>query len=231
MSDQRARITRTRLLDAAEAVFQAEGLAHASLERVARRAGMTRGAIYCHFRDKADLFRALLERVDPPLQALIREAHSAALTATPLASLATACRRGLAGLEAPHQRRVHRILLLRCEAFDGIDPPALMARRAERLFDALHGVFRAAQARGQLPADTAPDTLARLLQTLLLGLYHRWLGDATPASLSEEGMTMVETFLFLLGTPGAATHPAPRPEALSRRAHSDTPDIRRGITP
>jgi AcrR family transcriptional regulator len=55
-------LTRERLLDAAEDAFAAEGFGGASLDRIADAAGLTRGAIYSNFTDKADLFAAVLDR-------------------------------------------------------------------------------------------------------------------------------------------------------------------------
>ena len=55
-------LTRQRLLDAAEAAFASEGFGGASLDRIAEAAGLTRGAIYSNFADKADLFAAVLDR-------------------------------------------------------------------------------------------------------------------------------------------------------------------------
>ena len=55
-------VTRQRVLDAAEAAFAHEGFGAASLDRIAEAAGLTRGAIYSSFRDKADLFGAVLDR-------------------------------------------------------------------------------------------------------------------------------------------------------------------------
>ena len=54
--------TREAILDAAEKVFYERGVARSTLEEVARVAGVTRGAIYWHFRDKLDLFLTLNER-------------------------------------------------------------------------------------------------------------------------------------------------------------------------
>jgi AcrR family transcriptional regulator len=47
-----AAITREHLLDAAERVFRERGVAGSTLGEVAAKAGMTRGAVYWHFRDK-----------------------------------------------------------------------------------------------------------------------------------------------------------------------------------
>ena len=54
--------TRNSLLDAAEHLFQARGVSRTSLNDIATAAGTTRGAIYWHFKDKADLFNAMMER-------------------------------------------------------------------------------------------------------------------------------------------------------------------------
>jgi TetR/AcrR family acrAB operon transcriptional repressor len=65
---EEALATRNRLLDAAELLFQAQGVSQTSLQQIAQEAGATRGAIYWHFKDKADLFNAMMERVALPLE-------------------------------------------------------------------------------------------------------------------------------------------------------------------
>lgn len=61
--DQQAR-TRSRLLAAAAAEFSARGFAGTSLEAIAERAGFTKGAVYSNFRNKAELFLALMDERD-----------------------------------------------------------------------------------------------------------------------------------------------------------------------
>lgn len=58
---QRTEATRRKLLDAAERIFARDGFEAARLEDIALAAGYTRGALYANFRDKEDLFLALLE--------------------------------------------------------------------------------------------------------------------------------------------------------------------------
>jgi AcrR family transcriptional regulator len=53
--------TREALLDSALVVFAERGFAAAQLEDIARRAEVTRGALYHHFTGKADLFQATLD--------------------------------------------------------------------------------------------------------------------------------------------------------------------------
>src|SRR6266496_5674514 len=71
-----AAVTREQLLDAAERVFRDRGVAKTSLAEVAAAAGVTRGAVYWHFKDKADLFEAMCERATLPLDALLCEAST-----------------------------------------------------------------------------------------------------------------------------------------------------------
>lgn len=55
-----AAATRDSLIDAALAVFSERGYAAARLEEIAERADLTRGALYHHFSDKAELYLAVL---------------------------------------------------------------------------------------------------------------------------------------------------------------------------
>jgi AcrR family transcriptional regulator len=68
---KRAR-TRTRLIEAAAVVIGEKGFDRASLEDIAALAGMTRGAVYGNFKNKEDLFLALIETqwkpIVPPLK-------------------------------------------------------------------------------------------------------------------------------------------------------------------
>ena len=69
LAKEDALTTRNNLLDAAEYLFLSQGVSRTSLQDIARRAGATRGAVYWHFTDKADLFNAMIERVTLPLEA------------------------------------------------------------------------------------------------------------------------------------------------------------------
>ena len=65
---EEAQATRSHILDTAELVFEQHGVAGTSLHEIAKAAGLTRGAIYWHFQDKADLFNAMMDRATMPLE-------------------------------------------------------------------------------------------------------------------------------------------------------------------
>jgi len=85
--DKRDR-TRATLLEAARALIREKGYERTTLEAVARRAGMTTGAIYGNFKNRDDLFIALGQAYWPPIApkvapgATFAEAMRALATAT-----------------------------------------------------------------------------------------------------------------------------------------------------
>src|SRR5688500_5057118 len=62
-----ARATRDALVEAALELFAERGYSEVGTEEVVARARVTRGALYHHFTDKRDLFRAVHERVEEDL--------------------------------------------------------------------------------------------------------------------------------------------------------------------
>ncbi len=59
----RAHRTRRALLDVGRALFADVGYARTTTGELVRRAGVTRGALYYHFRDKSRLFEAVFDEV------------------------------------------------------------------------------------------------------------------------------------------------------------------------
>lgn len=77
---QDALATRQQLLEAAIGVFAEKGVSRTSLQDIAVAAGTTRGAIYWHFKNKADLFNALMESAILPMeQTMAQIGHNPAL--------------------------------------------------------------------------------------------------------------------------------------------------------
>src|SRR5690606_2202220 len=94
--------TRIALLASAERLFLERGVAHTSLDQIARDAGVTRGAVYWHFQNKAHLFHEMLNQVRlPPEQLAERLYHCGE---QPLRTLRDLCVEAIESLGRSEQR-------------------------------------------------------------------------------------------------------------------------------
>lgn len=76
LRDQQAHQTRERIIKIARSLFAERGFADATVEDVLSGAGIARGALYHHFRDKEDLLRAVYQRALEEVHAKIVAAAS-----------------------------------------------------------------------------------------------------------------------------------------------------------
>lgn len=196
----KAEVTATReaLLNAAEALFLEQGVSNTTLEQIARRAGMTRGAIYWHFRNKADLFDALLDRVQLPLNQLIADLEDQEQAKEPLEGIRQAFHLALTRLSMPHYHRVYTILFHRCEFNDEFNPIENQNRMARESFEHLLKRCRQAKDEGLLHPGLNPRCAARLLHTTMFGLIYDWLRDPSQFCIREEGGKVIDTLFMVL---------------------------------
>lgn len=181
--------TRNALLDAAEAVFWSKGVTRTTLNDIARAAGTTRGAIYHHFRGKADLLNALLDRRRFPQEEELAR-NAADKTVDPLVSLHAICRSALELLAVDAARqRLLAIMMHRCESMGELQKLADRRRddilRSRALFVRL--LTRAAAA-GSLSPNWTPKLAALALHSLMIGLCDQWLRHPESFDLRRDGV-------------------------------------------
>ncbi|MCK7498030.1 MAG: TetR family transcriptional regulator [Comamonadaceae bacterium] len=192
---EEAEATRSRILDAAELTFQQRGVSGTSLEDIARSAGVTRGAIYWHFRDKADLFEAMMDRVVLPLESQLLSSGDPEV-ADPLEQLRAATLSALRATVSDAQaRRVFEIALHKVEYVDELQ--AVRERRIacfdERVRRMQRG-FERAQAEGQVRLALPPRTAALGLHALIDGLLNNWMLEPESFDLVACGEALVDAF-------------------------------------
>lgn len=73
----KARATRQRMIECAEALILEDGVEALSMERVAQRAEMSKGAVMYHFKTKRALLKALVESYAEHLETRLQEAEAA----------------------------------------------------------------------------------------------------------------------------------------------------------
>jgi TetR/AcrR family acrAB operon transcriptional repressor len=192
--------TRDRILDAAERVFSRRGATRPSLEDIAAAAGVTRGAIYWHFRNKADLFAAMLARVTLPMEEMVGRSGDDALT-DPLGyirrCMVTVLRKTT---DDAQTRRVFEIVCHKCEYVDEMARvrDRYVEMRADCLGEIERGV-RDAIRRGLLPPGVNARSAAVGLHALVDGLISNWLLDPKYFPLAREAGRMVDQYLTGLG--------------------------------
>lgn len=144
---ERAEATRAALLSAGRSLFAQRGYAAVATEEIVRRARVTRGALYHHFRDKEDLFRAVVEDVERELTERITAESLAAGATEPWAALRAGAR---AFLDASAEPEVQRIITL--------DAPAVLGWEAWREIGQRYGL---GLVEGVLEAAMEAGALAR----------------------------------------------------------------------
>jgi len=152
---ERSRVTRERLLAHARTLFAERGYAAVGTEEIVRAAGVTRGALYHQFRDKAALFEAVVEEVEAETTAAVAE-QAVATDGPPLEALRAGARAFLTLCADPG---VERILLL--------DAPAVLGWERWREIGLRHGL---GLVTGVLEAGMENGTIARQPVTALAHL-------------------------------------------------------------
>ena len=107
--EERSSATRAALVDAARRLWGRRGYAAVGTPEIATAAGVTRGAMYHQFADKAALFRAVVERVEEDLTGRLGEAVAAAGARDPASALRAATD---GWLDASQEPEVRQIVLL-----------------------------------------------------------------------------------------------------------------------
>ena len=191
--------TRNRILDAAECVFHARGVSRSSLEDVAQAAQVTRGAIYWHFKNKGDLFEAMLERVKLPMEAMV-EAGGEKSQSDPLGQLRNALVFVLQEIALnPQSRMVFDIVFLKCELVEATDP--LWVRRqqgARKAQDDFQRIMRNAVARSQLPEELDVPLACTAMRAMMGGLISNWVFMPGQFDLAKEAGRLVDGCLDMV---------------------------------
>ena len=196
--------TRSRILDAAERVFSERGVSRTSLEDIAHAAAVTRGAIYWHFKDKRDLFAAMVDRVTLPMEAMVAASSDESI-ADPIASLRASAVSALKRTATDRQvQRVFDVVTHKCEYLGemaGLNNriSAVQKGCVDRAEQAIRNAIR----RGQLPPSVNPRLAAIGLDSLLYGLISSWLANPAYLPLERQAEAMIDLFLGGLRARGA----------------------------
>ena len=214
---EEALATRHRILDAAELIFERRGVSRTSLQDIAQAAKVTRGAIYWHFKDKADLFTAMMERATMPMEAAYRPFDAS--DDDPLAFLE---RQVVAALlitaTSPQVRRAFDIATHKIEYVDEL--LAVRDRRVACRNDCLaegERILKAALRRGQIASRVPARSLALGLHALVDGLIQNWMLQSEAFDLVRVGRQAVRAYIDGMRMPAKAAAARQRAAVASTR--------------
>lgn len=189
--------TRHDILNAAIDVFFEKGVAGASLEEIAERAGVTRGAIYWHFRNKLDIFEALHQQLDiSVMDTILKDLENN--HPDPLRQLENLCIELLVDLERDQTKyKVLSVFFMKCD-YSGEMAIFLERQNASKLRSiALFAqYFERAKAQRHLDENIDPHTVALALSFYLTGILHEHLRDPALANMLLQAPRFMRQFFL-----------------------------------
>ncbi len=197
--------TRNALLDAAECLFQTQGVSRTSLQDIARHAGATRGAVYWHFKDKADLFNAMMERVTLPMECCGSDAEGDVsimeIEAPALERMRELALNVLGQIvHDPQTRRVFEVATQKVEYVEELHAVRSRHLSARNNFVRLMDKSMETAARqGDIKLPVATSIAAQGFHALIDGLIQTWLLDPPAFDLLEIGQSAIDVYLHGLG--------------------------------
>lgn len=184
-TQEEAAVTRATLLRTALTLFSAKGYAATSIEDITQAAKLTRGALYHHFTNKADLYNTLVEEVSASGANIVQESVAEGGTFTEI--LKRIFVRQLTYIEDNKEARaVMELALFKTGAH-----PELQAGRERQIQGGkamIDGIAQAMQigvASGELREDIHPKEMALSFIAFQNGVIQLWL--ASPKSFSLKG--------------------------------------------
>jgi len=196
---EEAERTRQQIIQAARQVFHACGVSRTSLENIAKAAGVTRGAVYWHFANKADVFFALREQASVPLLNRLDGLLLAEGLADPLEGIEQALNEFFRTLEEhPDVRQIFEIMASRCEYVDEFATvQAEVNKPALEFLGKVEIAYRRARERGVLRPGLEPQTVALDTWAFACGLFHHLLAGCPDEAWRRQIPEMIAAHIAL----------------------------------
>ncbi|HQA10069.1 MAG: TetR family transcriptional regulator [Zoogloea sp.] len=190
-----AEVTRRQIVEAARRVFLECGVGRTSLEKVALAAGVTRGAVYWHFKNKSDLFFAMREEATLPfLDRVIFDEEDD----DPLGGIERALQEIIRVLvDQPQTRETLDIVTFKCEYVDEFSGMMNCTSGQFHFLQQLIDAYGRAALKNQLRAGVDPEALAYDTFLFVSGLVRNWLASPPVERLHAGAEDFIRTHMAL----------------------------------
>lgn len=191
--------TRQDIIESARTVFHECGVSRSTLDKIAKEAGVTRGAIYWHFKDKAELFFAMREDVFAPMVERTDSLLFSEVYDNPLDAIEASLKEFFRVLDdCPVVREVFEIMISRCEYVDEFAAVQEEAGRpAYEFLEKMERYYRKARDKGCMRPELDPEAMARDTWAFASGLLHLMLGCQKGADLDQRIPGMITMHMAL----------------------------------
>jgi TetR/AcrR family acrAB operon transcriptional repressor len=187
--------TRQNVLEAALQVFSEKGYAAATLNEIAERAKVTRGAIYWHFDNKAELYNTLLKEAASISAQVVDQAAEEGGDLPEI--LERVFIRLLHAVEEDSRLRATLELELfkTAQIEELAESQEQRVAEGKRLIAGIAGVMRSGIQQGFLRDDLDPELMARAFLGLQNGIIQMWLMAPGSFSLKEKARSLAAIYL------------------------------------
>ena len=197
---EEAEQTRQQLLATGLKLFSEQGVEATTLKQIAQVAGVTHGALYWHFRNRADLLQQIHHAWMLPFEPVWLE-QCQALQQDALAALKLYLLGVLDGFEQDAEAcALYRVFYQPMVLCNDLKPLSdSLEQNRELWLDQLRRFLKQARKQKQLRKKPDPVELAFTLQQAMNGLLHEWLRTSRSFGLKARGEQLVE--LLFAGLP------------------------------
>lgn len=189
--------TREAILMAALDVFYKKGVSRATLADIAKEAGVTRGAVYWHFKDKIDLFLQLDKYMTRTRRFIPEYWSDESITSLPDLRQRVIDRL-MTFFDDPIVHKFQILIFSRMEYIDDFKAFTVNEEQYQRAcILELEKVLVRLIESGQVRSDITPRHAARYFYSFMDGLYDCWSIDETEFLVRDELAALTDEFMRL----------------------------------
>lgn len=202
-----AELTRLSIIDAARIVFLARGVSRTTLEHIATQAEVTRGAVYWHFKNKAEIFHALrdqaflplIDRMDDMLAVENTNDKTSNKQEDPLTQIENSLCRTIVELNSDLQmRQTYEIMMIKCEYVEDFATVLQeILNNCSSITEKIQLAYERAKSLNLLSGSHSPRALALDTHLFFSGLLHMWVKDADGSRFRFQAIELIKSHVNL----------------------------------
>jgi TetR/AcrR family acrAB operon transcriptional repressor len=194
-----AELTRQGIIDAARAVFLARGVSRSTLEHIAAKADVTRGAVYWHFKNKTEIFHAIRDQVFLPLIDRMDDTLASESKDDPLTQIENSLCDTINELSRNiEMQQTYEIMMIKCEYVDEFATVLQqILSNCSNITEKIQLAYERANKQNLLAGSHSPRALALDTHLFFSGLLHMWVKDFDGSRFRYQATELIKSHINL----------------------------------